>query len=169
MKKQIAVIPVKKTNGNRNRNAGHQLERDLVLIMREVGFPHTVTSRVESKRRDDAKVDLMNKDEGENGRLPYNIQAKNLCTGSINHHKLLAEMPRGKEINVIIHNQTKKSDGGRFITQGQFAIMDSTAFFRMAKVIENQKKAFELLNSYFDSIPKEDQVFIHEQLKILGL
>lgn len=162
-------IPKKKTNGARNRNAGHSLERDIARILRECGFPNAVTSRVESKKRDDAKVDLMNKDEETNGRIPYNIQAKNCCT-TISYPLILSQMPKGKEYNVIIHNQTEKVGvSGRFLTKGQFAIMHSTDFFTLIKELEDIKKGFNILNDYFDSIPDEEKPKVHSQLEDLGL
>lgn len=161
--------PVKKTNGNRNRNAGHQFERDEAKEWRDMGFPHVVTARVESKRRDDQKVDLMNKDEKENGRLPYNIQCKN-CATSMPYPKLLAEMPKGgSELNVVIHNQTVKSGGGRFMTKGQYALMTKDDFYSMVKKIENLQIAFNLFNDMFDCIPREEQERINNELTALGL
>ena len=166
MEEQRPVI--NKTNGKRNRNAGHSLERSVADEFRQLGFQHTVTSRVESKRRDDAKVDIMNKDEQENGRLPYNIQCKN-CSTSMAYPKLLAEMPKGPELNVVLHNQTVKSDGGRFITKGQFALMDKSSFYTMVSQIERLKAGFAILNNYFDCIPPEDQEQINQSLAELGL
>lgn len=162
-------LPLKKTRGNRNRNAGHQLERDIAKIMRDCGFPHAVTSRIESKKRDDAKVDIMNKDEETNGRLPYNLQAKN-CSTSIGYPLILSQMPKGKELNVIIHNQTERAGTSkRFMTRAQFAIMYSKDFFELIKVMENYKKGFDLLNDYFDSIPNEEKATVHAELEKLGL
>lgn len=160
--------PRKVANGARNRFAGHQLERDIVLILHECGFPHASTARAESKSRDDSKIDIMNKDEEVNGRLPYNIQAKNCSTGVV-YPKLLSIMPKGKEYNVIIHNQTVQSTGGRFITKGQFAIMNSKNFFAMVAEIEKLKAAFKLYNDRFDCIPAEDQAELHNELTKLGL
>lgn len=162
-------LPKRKTGGNRNRNAGHQLERDVALKMRECGFPHAVTARVESKRRDDAKVDIMNKDEEINGRLPYNLQAKN-CSTAIGYPLLLSQMPKGEEYNVVIHNQTERAgNSNRFMTRGQYAILGAADFFTMVKQIENLKKGFALLNDYFDSIPEEEKESVHSQLDALGL
>lgn len=110
------------TNGKRNRTAGGNWERMLVKRFREIGFPHVVTTRSESRHRDAQKIDLINKDEHTNGRLPYNIQAKNVV-GHLKYGKVLDEMPKhGPSINVVLHNQTEKR-GNRFVTTDQFAIM----------------------------------------------
>lgn len=129
------------TNGKRNRSAGHKWERQLAESFRLIGFPHVVTTRSESKSRDDQKIDLMNVDEGKNGRFPYNIQAKN-STISLKYMKILSEMPKGEGLNVIIHNQTKKQ-GTRFITQGQYAILSLEDFMYMVKMIRSYGEAVE--------------------------
>lgn len=168
---QIAVEEVKKpTRGNRNRTAGHILERKVAIKMREIGFPDAVTSRSESKRRDDAKVDIMNKDEAINGRMIWNIQCKN-CATSLPYPKVMSEMPKvGKEHNVIIHNQTERTESGtRFMTKGQFAIMNLDSFYQMAEALVVLEKGYNILNDYFEHIPEEDQALINRQLDALGL
>lgn len=122
---------IKKRGPARNKNAGHSYERTLRDIFRSLGFVHLVTSRSESKARDGAKIDLINRDEHINGRFPYNLQAKN-STQIINYHDIFAgctktvTIKKGKRagqkivkeilpmpvvkgvINVIIHKVTEK-------------------------------------------------------------
>src|SRR5690606_31765541 len=145
MKKELPntiTAPKRKTNGKRNRYAGHELERRVVLEFIELGFPHVCTSRSENQTRDGQKVDIVNRDEVTNGRLRYNLQCKN-TTSCLPYAKLLNEMPKGgPEINVIIHNHTKQSEGGRFVTKGQYAIMTKEGFYEMVRDIERYKKAF---------------------------
>ena len=43
---------------NANRDAGHTFEREVVRRMKLVGFKDACTSRAESKRTDDAGIDL---------------------------------------------------------------------------------------------------------------
>lgn len=118
--------------GSRNRKAGHGFERQLVKIFRLAGFPHVVTSRSESKSRDDQKIDLINKDEYKNNRLPYNVQAKN-AVGHLPYGKILAEIPHVPGVvNVIIHNQTEKV-AERFITRDRFVIMYLDDFVELIK------------------------------------
>jgi len=127
---------------NRNRDAGHNFERDMVLRLKESGiFPHAVTARAESRNRDNQKVDLMNQDEGIHGRMPYDFQCKTLST-SINYPKLISELPSISGIMpVILHKQTQKSAGGKFMTKGTFAAMKLDDWFQMMKY----RKGFELL------------------------
>lgn len=119
-----------KTNGKRNRSAGNSWEREVAQILREIGFPHVVTTRAESRIRDAQKVDLINRDEFKNGRLPYNIQAKNV-KGHIQYGKVLAEMPTDSDIiNVIFHKQTV-AHNGRFVTRDKFAILKMDDFLKL--------------------------------------
>lgn len=139
-KKLITISPpVKKTNGKRNRTAGHSFECSTVGALKAIGFEHACTSRSESRSRDDQKIDIINKDERKNGRLPYNIQCKNVV-GTLKYAKVLSEMPdHGPEINVVLHNQTKRSVSN-FITVGQYAFLKMEDFFQLVQQVENLKK-----------------------------
>ena len=133
----INTQSTKKTNGKRNRNAGNSLERELVNTLKVI-FPDITTSRNNSRIRDGQGVDLMNKDEVNNGRLPYNFQAKMLAK-HVDYTKVLKAMPKSAEINVIIHRKTKKSEGGRFMTQGTYAILNADDFYDLIAELEARK------------------------------
>lgn len=123
-------------NGKRNRAAGTGWERELAKIFRDLGFPHVVTTRSESRSRDAQKIDLINKDELKNGRLPYNVQAKNV-RGHLQYGKVLSQLPANPGvINVILHKQTDKV-GTKFITKNKYAIMLMDDFFTMVKKIKD--------------------------------
>jgi hypothetical protein len=122
-----------KTNGKRNRTAGLNWERLLAKTLRELGYKHIVTTRSESRTRDAQKIDLINKNERENGRFPLNIQAKTTNT-HLPYAKLLAEMPVGPEYNVIFHKMTKKTEVN-FITTGTYAILQLDDFLYMFNYI----------------------------------
>lgn len=87
-----------------------------------------MTSRSESRSRDNKKIDLINQDELENGSLPIQVQCKSLAKGT-NYTKILRSMPPGK--NVILHKYTEKSQKGLFITKGEYAIMDMDFFIEL--------------------------------------
>lgn len=126
------------TNGKRNRQAGHSLERGLAEVFRSIGFPHVVTTRSESRSRDNQKIDLMNKDERINGRFPYNVQAKN-STAHLKYAKLLSEIPTVPDVmNVIIHKQTEKV-GTRFLPRGQYAILYLKDFLTLIQQRDEQR------------------------------
>lgn len=120
----------------RNRSVGHNLERQLAKKFRELGYEHVVTTRSESRSRDNQGIDLINKDEAVNGRFEFNVQAK-----SINKHvayaKLLADIPVVEGVtNVVIHRQTTKH-GDRFVETGKYAILNLEDFFKMVKRIND--------------------------------
>jgi hypothetical protein len=121
---------------SRNRTAGHNFERKIAEQLRDLGYPHVVTSRSESRSRDDQKIDLINKDEAINGRLPYNIQCKN-SVRSLKYPKVLSEIPYVPGvINLIIHRQTEKSENGRFITRDDYAILKWGDFRNIIKKLK---------------------------------
>ena len=127
------------TNGRRNRNAGHNWERQLARMFQQVGFPHVVTARSESKSRDDQKVDLINRDEAKHGRFPFNVQAK-CTTTSLPYPKVLDEMPTDRGvINVILHKQTGKTETGRFVPRGKYAILHMDDFMFLLKQIYDKR------------------------------
>lgn len=99
---------------NRNRTAGHNWEREVIKDLKKIGFDKAVSSRYESKRADDAGIDIV-------GTGPFNIQCKNE-TKRPDYHKLITEMPDG--INIVCHKYTKKGEAGKFQCQGKYAIMD---------------------------------------------
>lgn len=127
------------TNGKRNRTAGSNWERDLVQLFRSIGFPYVVTTRSESRSRDAQKIDLINKDEFNHGRLPYNVQAKNV-KGHLKYAKVLGELPKDKGvINVVLHKQTEKKNN-RFVTVDKFAILHLDDFIDMVKRLKEYEQ-----------------------------
>lgn len=88
------------------RAKGHNLERRLAQIFRELGYTECLTSRLESKRQDDLGVDLCHTGH-------WQIQAKaneNLGSG----HKFLAKMPQKKgKCNLLFH---KKNNQGTIVS-----------------------------------------------------
>lgn len=128
-------------NGKRNRQSGHKWERDVAKVFRDLGYTHVVTTRSESRSRDAQKIDLINKDEATNGRLPFNIQAK--CSNThVKYAKLLSEMPTNEGVmNIVLHRQTEKKDI-RFFTKRHYAIMfmeDFLELIKLKKIADEQK------------------------------
>lgn len=101
----IQQIEIKTRGSKRNVSAGHDYERACRDIFRNIGFPHVTTSRAESRNRDNQKIDLINKDEEKNGRLPYNIQCKTLSQ-TVNYHNIF----HGYESTVTIKRGPKKGE-----------------------------------------------------------
>jgi hypothetical protein len=113
---------------NRNRTAGHNWEREVIKDLKKLGYKTAVSSRYESKRADDAGIDIV-------GTGPFNFQCKNE-TKRPDYHKLITEMPDG--INVVLHKYTKKSDGGKFNCQGKYAMMDYETFMTLLDAYLNK-------------------------------
>lgn len=111
--------------GKRNRTAGHKWERDCCKLLVPF-FPDVVTSRAESRTRDDLKVDLCN-----TGFL--NVQCKTLSQ-RVDYVTVLNEMPKEeKQMNVIFEKKTKKSPKGRFIEEGQYVHMHLSDFLELIR------------------------------------
>lgn len=95
-------------SGKRNRIAGHNFEREVVLFFKAHGYPKAVTARNESRTTDAQKIDIC--------KIPFHVQCKNYST-SINHLELLNEMPKDK-IRFVFHKKTVKKRA-RFYTLGK--------------------------------------------------
>lgn len=153
----------KKTNGKRNRNAGHSWELENVKSFKSM-YPEVATSRSCNRHRDAMKVDLAYADEYKHGRFPYNVQSKNYSK-ALAYMKLLSEMPQEDGIiNVILHKQTANSNG-RFMTKGKYAILSYEDFFRLGAY----RRGYELLLSYVDFIPDKEREELERDLATLGL
>lgn len=82
------------------RTKGHKYELDIRDWFRELGWERAVSSRSESKNKDDQGIDLCYTD-------PFNVQAKAVeKLGSI--HDVLAKMPNDSNYNVVFHKKNRK-------------------------------------------------------------
>lgn len=158
----------------RNKQAGSRYELEIVNRLKSTKFfPDVCTSRLASRLRDSQKIDIVNQDEDESGRLQYNIQTKTIQNQPI-YSKVLAELPRVEGIiNVFLHKKTIKqelSNGkNRFLTVGNYAFLTEDDFFKLIVDRERYRIAYEILNEYFDSIDEDEQVKVHRQLSELDL
>lgn len=128
VKSLSATRPEKpKTNGKRNREAGHAWELEVIRLLKERGlYPHVVSCRSNSKRLDDAGIDLMNLEEATHGMMEDSIQCKT-AVGTVSYPGLLARIrATGRKGAVIFHRQTSvstdpKYKGGRQVERDRFA------------------------------------------------
>lgn len=82
------------------RKKGHGYELDIRDWFRELGWTKAVSSRSESKNKDDQGIDLCFTD-------PFNVQAKAVeKLGSI--HDVLAKMPKDFNYNLVFHKRNRK-------------------------------------------------------------
>jgi len=171
---------INKIMATRNQTAGHNYERDIVKEFKKAGFPHVVTSRVESRSRDDQGIDFINRDEHIRGRLPFNVQSKTLTdyeiasgrTEKVKYREILASIPFSEGIiPVFLHRHTVPKHG-KFWKEGEYAFMYQRDFFTLIEATNNAKRyeeAFNAVMCYFDSISEEEQPKLLKQLKKLGL
>ena len=111
----MAVQKAKKING---RVKGHQYERQLAALFRELGFTDCATSRYCSKQLDDMKVDLANTG-------PFFLQAKAVeKLGSI--HDILESMPKNGKTNLVFHKRNRK---------GTVVSMKQEDFIKILKIL----------------------------------
>ena len=90
------------SRGKSARQKGHAYERKIKNEFIDMGFSNCETSRYESKKLDDAKVDLCNTG-------PFHIQCKATeRLGSV--HKILSEMPTDDKINLVFHKMNHKGE-----------------------------------------------------------
>lgn len=99
------------------RTKGHSYERDIADKFRQAGYEECVTSRSESKRLDDAGVDLCYTD-------PWQVQCKNQERMSPGPHELLASMPKNGKFNTVFHKRNRK---------GTVVYMDEETFWELVK------------------------------------
>ncbi len=120
-------------SGSRNRNAGHGWERDSARGFRECSYPFVVTTRSESKSRDDKGIDLMNKDEYKNGLFEFSVQCK--CTQkNPDYHSLIEELPKDFGIPIVFHRKTLKTKT-RFRVVGEYATLRVEDFYNLLRKI----------------------------------
>ena len=82
-----------------SKNKGNRFELEIVHLLEALGY-EAVSSRSESKRLDDAGVDIVTD-------APYNIQCKHVERMSVSVHELLANMPADK-LRVVMHKRNHK-------------------------------------------------------------
>lgn len=163
----------------RNRTAGNNYERELVTRYNEFGytkqngdfipmFPSVGTSRNLSTYLDSLKVDVVTVDITRFKEFGLLIQAKNTTT-SQPYPKILNEMKEavGKfgAIPVIYHKQTERAPGKeRFMTKGEYVIMNAKDFEGIYTSMKVYKEAFEEFQTYFDSLGEEAQADLNKFL-----
>lgn len=108
------------SKGRSARQKGHGYELKIKNEMIEMGFTKCETSRYESKKLDDAKVDLTN-------TAPLSIQCKAVENlGSA--HSTLKTMPKDDNINLVFHKKNHK---------GEVVSMMKEDFYKILKALIN--------------------------------
>lgn len=116
----------KKRSGSYNKNRGNDYERKIAKELKELGF-NTVTSRSESKRTDDNKIDIIDLD----GNLPCFIQLKKMIQ-TPNYINIRNESTVAAEKFVIIWSKQEKKEVN-ICTVGEIVLMDKQLFYELIK------------------------------------
>lgn len=111
---------------NRNRDAGHNFEREIVNELKKLGFESMVTARAESRNMDNGGVDVFDSE----GIFPYYIQAK-----IYQNYPKLQELINGEKVikkrpMLVFHKKVKKK-GERFYTEDTFVSMRKEEFYNL--------------------------------------
>ena len=117
----------KKRTGAYNRNRGHSYETKIARELRELGFQGVVTSRSESKRMDDNKVDLIDTEN----KLPVFIQLKKTIQ-TPSYFQIRSESTVEAEKFCIIWAKQEAKEKN-ICTVGEVAILDKQLFYKLLK------------------------------------
>ena len=123
----IEKKPKRRGIGARNKARGNEYECRIAKELRELGFTGVVTSRSESKRTDDNKVDLIDTEH----RLPFNIQLKRTQT-TPQYFKIREESTVDPESFVLIWNKQEKANVN-FLSVGEVVMLDKKTFYKLIK------------------------------------
>jgi len=115
-----------------NKTRGSSFERYCINKLKELGYDKAVSSRAESKNRDNLGVDICYTE-------PFNIQCKTLSK-NIDIYDVITNMPSEESmINMIFYRKTKKAKVN-FVTQGEYAILHLNDFLTIMKILNKYKK-----------------------------
>ena len=104
------------------RNKGNSYERKLVNEFKELlGKEDIFTSRSESKRMDDAGVDIV-------GIPMFNVQAK-AWERAPSYHDVLKSMPEDDKYNIIFHKKNRR---------GEVVVMSKEDFYEILTILKNE-------------------------------
>lgn len=110
--------------GKRNRQRGNEYERRIAKELNDIGF-QVVTSRSESKRADDNKIDLIDL----SNKLPVQLQLKRV-TSTPQYFKIREESTVPNRNFALLWNK-QKNVNGRFMSEGEVVILDKEMFYQL--------------------------------------
>jgi len=125
-KNSINSLGVKKkaSLGKRNRQRGNEYERRIAKELNDIGF-QVVTSRSESKRADDNKIDLIDL----SNKLPVQLQLKRV-TSTPQYFKIREESTVPNRNFALLWNK-QKNVNGRFMSEGEVVLIDKEMFYQL--------------------------------------
>ena len=117
--------------GARNKQRGNAYEVKIAKELRDIGFTGVVTSREESKRADDNKIDLIDTEN----KLPCNIQLKRTIS-TPQYFNIRKETTVCPKTFVVMWNK-QRNVNGRFMSDGEMVMMDKEFFYELIKAYAN--------------------------------
>lgn len=114
--------------GKRNRRRGHSYETKIVRELKDItGDDALCTSRSESKRLDDAGIDIADP----NNVLPFYCQMK--ATQSMPAAKKLNSSVKKKDKPLVIFWNAQEMKEKKQVSVGEFCILPKTLFYDLLK------------------------------------
>lgn len=117
----------KKRNGAYNKRRGNAYETKIAKELRDLGFSGVVTSRSESKRADDNKVDLVDTEN----KLPFFPQLKRTIN-TPQYFKIREESTVDPEKFVLFWNKQEAKETN-ICSIGECVILDKNFFYELIK------------------------------------
>lgn len=115
----------KSKTAKRNKSKGNSLELEVIKRLKEIGFPNCVSSRSQSKRVDNDKIDIIDLDN----TLPVNIQTKHTMNSPMYFNIRDACSDRTKPFTII----WKKSAPSGSVSPGTVAIIPIDFFYDLLR------------------------------------
>jgi len=117
----------KKRSSSYSRNKGHAYETQIAKELRDLGFTGVVTSRSESRRADDNKVDLIDTE----GKLKWAIQLKK-TQNTPSYFDIREESTIDNKDFVLFWAKQKKKEVN-ICTVGEVVMIDKQLFYELIK------------------------------------
>ena len=115
--------------GKYSKSKGSNYELKLVKELKELGYEGVVTSRSESKKVDNMKVDLIDTE----GKLPFHVQAK--CTKNTpSYHAIEEACPLKDKPFVLFWNRQEIKEGNiNMSSAGEVVFVPKEYFYELIK------------------------------------
>ncbi len=116
-------------SGSYQRNKGNNYERQIAKELAECGYPNIVTSRSESKRKDDMKIDLIDQDN----KLPFYAQCKK-TRNTPNYFGIENDCPLKDKPFVVFWNKQEVKEGNvNMSSAGEIVMIPKEYFYQLLK------------------------------------
>lgn len=123
----------RKRTGAYNRRRGNSYELKIVKELKELGYEGVVTSRSESKRADNDKIDIVDT----NNELPVSLQIKKTIA-TPNYFKIRNESSASNNKFVVIWAKQKAREKN-MCTIGEMVMMDKRMFYELLRIYKDGK------------------------------